>query len=285
MYRKGLIRARRGDAGLTFALMPFIVGIYEAQLKHMDAELARLFERYYQESRGVVADYPPAVHRVLPVEQAIPLSLEVFPYERASELVEEARSWGVRDCICRVQQHLVGKGCDGPVENCIVLAPVERAFDRSEMSRPITKADALRILQEAADAGMVHSTGNFRDRHYYICNCCACCCGILRAVAEFDKPAGVARSDFRAVVDADECAACGDCVSRCLFRALAIRDDACTVDAERCVGCGLCVSSCPTNALLLERRPEGQVPRPPANLKEWTAERARERGISLTELL
>jgi hypothetical protein len=111
MRAKGLIGARKGESGATYSLIPFIVGIYENQLDRMDEELARLVERYMLDSRGgSPADGGTAVHRVIPVEQSVPLDLEIFPYERATRLLDGARSWGVRDCICRVQQKLVGKG-------------------------------------------------------------------------------------------------------------------------------------------------------------------------------
>ena len=286
MARKGLIRAQRGESQLVFGLMPFVVGIYEEQLPRMDAELAALFEQYYQETQGgaIIRDAPP-VHRVIPVEEAIPFDLEIFPYERASELLEGAKAWGVRDCICRVQQRLVGKGCDHPVENCLLFAPIEGAFDHSKATRAITKEEALRILREAEEAGLVHSTANHRDPHFYICNCCTCCCGILRGVAEFGIPTAIARSDFHAVVDAEVCAGCGDCMERCQFGALSVPEEVCVVDYARCVGCGLCATVCPTSALHLERRPEGEVPPPPADIKEWAVQRAQERGISISNVL
>jgi electron transport complex protein RnfB len=285
MARKGLIHARKGDRGLTFALMPFIVGIYEAQLEHMDAEFAALFEQYFREARGIVAGREPSVHRVVPVERTIPVGIEVFPYERASRLIEEAKAWAVRNCICRVQQHLVGKGCDKPIENCVMLAPVKGAFAASEVSRPIAKEEALRILEEAAQAGLVHSTGNFQDRHYYICNCCACCCGVLRSVVEFDDPLGVARADFRAVVDATLCVGCGSCVARCQFAALSLEDGVCGVDPRRCLGCGLCVTACTESALRLQRRGEADVSSPPVSRNDWMTRRAQERGIALADIL
>jgi hypothetical protein len=74
----------------------------------------------------------------------------------------------VRDCICRIQQKLVGKGCDHPVENCLVFAPVEGVFGGSETVRAISKDEAMRILHEAEDAGLVHSPGNYQDGNFYI---------------------------------------------------------------------------------------------------------------------
>jgi Fe-S-cluster-containing hydrogenase component 2 len=286
MGRKGQIRIKKGKGQLAFGLRPFVVGFYEEQLSRMDVELATLFEQYLQETGGAgIVREAPAVHRVIPVGEAIPFDLEIFPYERASELLENAKSWAVRDCICRVQQKLVGKGCDRPIENCLVFAPVEGVFDHSEVDRAITKEEALRILYETEEAGLVHSTGNYRDGHNYLCNCCTCCCGVLRSVAEFGVPTTAVRSDFYTVVDAEVCSGCGDCLERCQFGALSLPDDVCVVDYARCVGCGLCATVCPTDALYLERRPEGEVPPPPVDINEWMVQRAQERGISISEVL
>jgi electron transport complex protein RnfB len=286
MVRKGLIRLRKGKGQLLFGLMPFAVGIYEEQLPRMDVELAELFEQYLHETGGgVIMGAEPAIHRVIPVGEAIPFDVEVFPYERATELLETAKSWGVRDCLCRVQQKLVGKGCDHPIETCLVFAPIEGAFDRSKVDRAITKEEALKILHETEEAGLVHTAGNYRDGHYYICNCCTCCCGLLRTVAEFGVPTTAVRSDFHAVVDDELCVGCGDCLERCPFGALSMPEDICVVDYSCCVGCGLCATVCPSDALYLERRPEGEVPLPPADRNEWMVQRAEERGISLADIL
>jgi electron transport complex protein RnfB len=286
MARKGQIRARRAEGQLVFGLMPFVVGIYEEQLPRMNEELARLFEQYYQETRGSGAvGKAPAVHRVIPVDEAISFDLEVFPYERATELIENAKSWGVRKCICRVQQKLIGKGCDHPVENCILFAPMENAFDDSEATKPIPKKEALRLLHQAEEAGLVHSAANNQGQIFYICNCCTCCCGVIRGLTEFGNPSALARSDFRTVVDAEMCTGCGECVQRCSFGALSVPEEVCVVDYDRCVGCGLCASACPTEALSLERRPEGEMPKTPADQNEWMAKRAQERGIDVTEVL
>jgi Pyruvate/2-oxoacid:ferredoxin oxidoreductase delta subunit len=286
MVRKGLIGVKRGKGQLTFGLIPFVFGIYEFQLPRLDAEMAELFEQYMQETKGgSITQNTPAIHRVIPVAEAIPFDLEVFPYERAVEMVESAKSWGVRNCICRVQQKLVGKGCDHTIENCLSFLPFAGAFDSSEDLRAISKEEALRILNEAAEEGLVHSTGNYRDGNFYVCNCCTCCCGLLRGIAEFGIPTAVAHSDFHAVVDKETCIGCEDCVERCQFGALAVPEDVCVVDYARCIGCGVCTTVCPADALHLERRPEDGTLLPPADDEEWMTLRAEERGIRLEEIL
>jgi electron transport complex protein RnfB len=273
MAAKGLIDIRRGEGEFGFALKPFVVGFYETQLPHMDDEMAALFEQYFGETRGGILRAVPALHRVIPVEQAIPFQVEIHPYERASELLERARSWGVRNCICRLQQKLVGKGCERPLEACLVFAHVEHAFDRSKVDRIITKEEALRILRATEEAGLVHTAGNFRDGIDYICNCCTCCCGILRGIAEFGITTAVARSDFHIVVETEVCSGCGACIERCQFNALSPAGATVVVDYSKCVGCGLCVESCATDGLRLARRPSGEIDQPPANIGEWRSQR------------
>jgi ferredoxin len=284
MVRRGLIRIKKGEGELLFSLMPFVVGFYENQLPNLDVELADMVEDYFSEIAGKgLLDTTPAVHRVIPVEESIPFDLEIFPHERASELLENAKAWAVRDCICRVQQHLLDQGCEHPVESCLVFAPVEGAFDNSKVDRALTKEEAFEILQLAEESGLVHSAANHKYGHSYICNCCTCCCGVLRGVAEFDIPTAIARSDIRASIDEMICSGCEDCLPRCQFNALSV-NGTCEVDAIRCVGCGLCIQECSTGALTLIRRDPEEIDAAPENFKDWMIQRAETRGINLEEI-
>jgi electron transport complex protein RnfB len=284
MVAKGLIDLKKGEGEFRYAMKPFVVGFYEGQLPRMDAEMAKLFEQYFRETQGGILRDIPAHHRIIPVETAIPFQVEIHPYESASELLEGASSWGVRDCICRKQQHLLGKDCGRPLESCLVFSHVKNAFDRSKVDRAITKEEAFRILRETEDAGLVHSSSNYRDGLEYICNCCTCCCGIIRGIAEFGIMSAVAHSDFYIAIESESCSGCGVCVERCQFHALSIPEGMIAADIHRCMGCGLCVVACPTNALHLNRRPENEVLLPPADIKEWRKQRLSVRSISKTDI-
>ena len=268
MARKGLIGVRRGEGTLGYHIIPWAIGIYENQLPRIDAELAELTEAYFREAGGVGYGDPP-IHRVLPVGEAIDFTLGIHAPGEARALVESAASWGVRDCICRVQQKLVGKGCERPVENCLVFAPVPDAFSHSAVDRAIDKQEALRILDQAEDAGLVHTTGNWRDGHNYICNCCTCCCGVLRGLTEFHSPTAVANSGYRATIAEEDCVGCGTCLDRCQFGALSMPSDIAQVDAGRCVGCGLCARTCPTGAITLVPLAKGERPMVPEDAAAW----------------
>ena len=81
MSRRGLIEAGRKDGALGFKLMPFVVGIYEMQVGTMDAELARLFEDYFQSGFGQMLAVQPQVHRVIPVNETVRNPMEIRPFD------------------------------------------------------------------------------------------------------------------------------------------------------------------------------------------------------------
>jgi len=216
----------------------------------------------------------PSVHRVIPIEKTIPVNVDVMPYEKASTYLDDVNAWGVLDCICRVQKKLIGEGCDHPVENCLVFSSKVGAFDRTDDIRTLSKEEALSILDEANQAGLVHSTNNARQDVTYICNCCTCSCGVLRGIAEFGKHNSVASSDFYATVDEDLCNGCEVCIDRCQFIALTMEDDICKVDTTYCYGCGLCVTTCSSEAIQLIHKEKDQITMPPETEEDWREIRA-----------
>jgi len=284
MARRGLISAGRADHGLGYAIMPFAVGFYEAQVATMDAEFARLFEDYYQQAFGPTLAVGPKIHRVLPVHKSLDADVEVFPFESVADIVANTKAWGVLDCICRKQKALIGEPCEHPVEMCMILSDTPGAFDGSPEVRALTQQGALDTLHQAAEAGLVHSVTNSQEGLWYVCNCCTCSCAILRGMADLGVANVIARSAFVNQVDEEACVACGLCVESCPFDALSV-DDAARVDQVRCVGCGVCTLVCPEGVLSLVRRPEDEVLAPPVTEEDWRAERAAARGIELGKVL
>jgi Na+-translocating ferredoxin:NAD+ oxidoreductase subunit B len=273
MVTRGLIAAGRAPGGLGYGLLPFVVGIYEFQAGRIDAELARLFEDYYQQTYRRALSMQPPAHRVIPLNASLRQDIDVRPFESAAELVRSARAWGVTDCICRKQQALLGKPCGHPLDVCMIFSDTPRFFDQKQGVRALTQDEALDTLRRAAEAGLVHSVSNSQRGLWYLCNCCTCACGFLRGLAELGTANVVARSAFVCRVDEARCIACGECVECCAFNALALGDasHAC-VDAVRCAGCGVCVTACPQEALSLERRPEAEV-LPPETEADWRVAR------------
>jgi len=278
MTKRGLIEASRTDDGLAYSLMPFVVGIYEMQANSIDAELARLFETYYQQAFRQVFKAQPSFHRVIPVGESVRVDFQIQPYENVTSILDKVHSWGVIDCICRKQKALIGDPCFHPLDVCMVLNEQPGAFDHTPAIKPLTRDEASQTLHRAAKAGLVHTVSNNQKGVWYICNCCTCSCGLLRGIAEMGVANVVARSEFVNRVDADLCLGCDVCTSYCQFGALSVADMA-KVDEIRCVGCGLCVLACPEGALGLERRPEDEIKPPPVNESDWKAARAIAREI------
>jgi electron transport complex protein RnfB len=283
MAKRGLIRAGRTDEGLGYGLLPFVVGIYEYQIGRMDAELAQLFEDYYQHAFAKVLEVNPKVHRVIPVNETIKVDLEVAPYESVTSIIDDAQAWGVLDCICRLQKALIGDPCDHPLDVCMAMSTVPGAFDHSSTITALTRDEAMDTLKRAADAGLVHSVSNSKEGLWYVCNCCTCSCGILRGMSEMGVANVVAKSSYINVVDAEICSGCEDCLEYCQFDALALEDMVMTVSELRCVGCGVCVPQCSTGALSLVLRETPVVP--PATEMDWMQQRALARGQDLSEVM
>ena len=279
MTKKGLIEAEKGKGGLGFMLIPFVVGFYENQNGRIDEEFAHLVEAYFNEALFKIMSNKPAVHRIIPLETVIPLNIEVMPYERASTYMENAKSWGVLHCICRVQKRLIGRGCNHTEENCLVFSTRAKAFHNSDAIRAITKEEALEILANADKEGLVHSTRNVQKGVTYICNCCSCSCTILMGLVKYGQLNAMGRSDFFAVVDESLCSGCSACIDRCQFNAIEVRGGICRIDRARCYGCGLCVSVCPTEALCLKAKPADEIVSPPVSESHWREVRIKKRML------
>ena len=278
MSRRGLIEAGQRDGALGFKLMPFVVGIYEMQVGNLDAELARLFEDYFQQFSEMLR-VKPQVHRIIPVNETVRNSIEVRPFESAAEIVNAMQSWGVLDCICRKQKALLGQACGHPVDVCMAMDQRPNAFEKSTTVRALNRDEALATLRRAAEAGLVHSVSNSQEGIYYICNCCTCSCGILRGMAELGIANVVASSAFVNQVDEILCTGCEACIETCQFKALSMNDALAEVEAIRCVGCGVCVLTCSTGALGLVRRPDTEVKPIPQTHAEWGTQRIASRGL------
>jgi electron transport complex protein RnfB len=119
-------------------------------------------------------------------------------------------------------------------------------------------------------------TSNYREGHIYICNCCSCCCNILRGLNELNQPDVIARSNYRALVDEATCTGCGVCLDRCQARAIDM--DGVAAVNERCIGCGLCASGCPSTSITMVRRDESEIEYVPRDDKDWNRKRAKSRG-------
>lgn len=275
LAKRGLVWFDKQGGKPRFRLAPFIVGIYEAQLENMDHEFARLFEEYMGNGGAAGIMRPqPALHRVVPA-QSVVKSEWVLPYDDVRAILLSAKTFKVRDCICRVQQDQIGRRCNFPLKNCLSFSSVERPTDPDDLSQQ----KALGILEEAEEVGLVHTVSNVAQGIGYICNCCGCCCCILRGITDWGIENSVAYANYYAAIDLDACTGCGTCRERCQVRAISEKDGVSIVELTRCIGCGLCVSGCPDDAAKLYPKPEAEIVPPPVDYATWEHERLLNRGL------
>ena len=259
MAQKGLIfRVRDGDKALYQAFQ-FVVGVYEFQLKTLDKEFCELFEEYLPYLGLSLMAIKTKQMRVIPVESSIKAVPAVETYNKVRELVKEQELICVQQCICRKEQGLLGNECDMPQETCIGFGDFAQYYIDNKMGKAINTEEALKLLDEAEEAGLVLSPTNSQDIAA-ICCCCSCCCPILKNTKMLPRPADFIQSYYQAKIDADLCVACGECIDRCQMDAIEEGEDVSNIIDERCIGCGLCVSTCPEEAISLVAKPDTTAP-------------------------
>lgn len=222
----------------------------------------------------------PSMLRVVPVGGAARREW-ILPYDDVKAFLENARSFNLIDCICRQQHNIVSeRDCEYPLRTCLHFSTAEMP----STSASISQEEALAFLDQAEEIGLVHTVSNVGKGINFICNCCGCCCAILRGIAEFGQEHSVAHANYHLVVKAESCTGCGICQDRCHVAAVKLVDEISTVDVERCIGCGLCVTSCPTGVRELELKPEGEIIHPPADIGDWVRRRKQSRGLDSDSL-
>lgn len=185
---------------------------------------------------------------------------QVIPFERARDIIlKNPDHIAVIDCPCR-------KGLEHPCEPldvCMIIGEPFVSFvldHQPDASRLITSEQARQILEDENRRGHV-SHAYFKDaalnRFYAICNCCACCCGALKA--QRNGTPMVISSGYISQVNETACVQCAACVDSCQFDALSLNGQL-NIDPILCMGCGVCINFCPNGALSLVLDPSKPAP-------------------------
>jgi formate hydrogenlyase subunit 6/NADH:ubiquinone oxidoreductase subunit I len=283
MGQKGELWAYELDGVRTFKMLPWLVGIYEFQLKIMDREFAAMCDEYRTHLGPVLIGFQPHISQVIPIEKEIPVKQEALTCHQVSGLIESARSYKLSECICKKKQGLLGQPCSKPTEVCLIMDTMPGVLESSSWGgKVITKEEAYEVLRKAEEAGLVHLTNNVESGHWIICNCCGCCCGQLRP-AVMGLP-NVVNSHYYAEINSELCSACGLCADeRCQVKAIQKGEDFSSVIKARCIGCGLCASTCPTEAITMVHKKPGDRSFIPKDDDAWLEERGRQRGVDFSQ--
>lgn len=274
-----LVFGREKAGKRSYGLLPTIPGLFEfpfmrgASTPELE-KLGKLWSEYHRD--GLLESFagnPTPVARVIPVGKSVDATLKVHPYEEVKKIIEGADFIGLGQCACRITEG----HCDKPKETCLFFDGPARFLVEKNYARKITPEEALAVLDRAEEEGLVHTSTNSADGAGFICNCCRCCCVILKGRTAFHLPHPFAPSAFFANVKAEECTGCGICADeRCPMNAIEMKDDIAVVTQEKCIGCGLCVTACPVEAIVLTRKDD--PPEVPATGREMLGKVLAEKG-------
>ena len=179
------------------------------------------------------------------------------------KIIEKFEDIAVGQCYCRQKEDFLGHTCkqNPPGESCFTLGKSARHTTKHGFTRLISKEEALKILKDIEDAGLVHKVyhlnSDLSKDEVAICNCCSCCCPTSKVSVMFPS---VNISNYTVNIDRDSCIGCGTCVEKCFNQVLELNDDGIAVKVEEeCVGCGVCAYLCPENAISLIKGPQRRV--------------------------
>ncbi|MEJ5186515.1 MAG: 4Fe-4S binding protein [Candidatus Geothermincolales bacterium] len=268
MADKGVVFCRDKEGVRGYALLPVMPGLFEfPYMKGYPPELRpridALWREYLPKLSRNFGTPSTSFSRIVPIQEEVESRPGVLPYEMVYEMIQKARVTGIARCACRELENK----CDAPREACMLFDEtctflVERGFGRY-----LSKEEMIEKLREFDRAGLVHQVNNAQERLTFVCNCCPCCCGLLRANLRWGNRNVYTRSAFTPVLDEDACSGCATCAEeRCPVQAVTLVEGLPAFDRDKCIGCGLCVTGCPSRALRLERGVH--VPEPPRTTGE-----------------
>ena len=232
MAQKGVVFEREAGGRFFYNITPFIPGFYEYVMTDpetkKDPEMAELFRDVNHILPGKILQFvnpqEGGLLKVTPVMKEVDAQRKVYSFEDVRTFLDKVDSYSVADCACRLSAKMVGKGCTHPVEDsCMQLGETADYYVRTGRGRRVTKEEAVELLESYEQAGLVHTAFSVEGEDFssFICNCCGCSCSGLRYTNIFDGNP-FARSNFRAMINEDNCVACGNCVEICPVNAVTL---------------------------------------------------------------
>ncbi len=289
LSKKGVIFNQPSSSGImVYRLLPLMmVGPFEyifmRKIKHTEREkkFAHLFSKLFDEVKEFIQDnyemINPLFLKMPPIDRTVPVlenisgkeilisvnqevdapKKQIIPTIKVEEILDKFDDIAVGHCFCRQHKDLLGEPCKETDirENCLTFGKSARYCVEHGFQRMITKEEALKILRESEEAGLVHKAfhphSNVVKDETSICNCCKDCCATWELHHEGVLPI-INSTNYLANVNEDLCVGCGTCVEKCHVSAINLNGgNIANVKKEVCIGCGLCAHFCPENAISL----------------------------------
>ena len=249
-----------------------VIGLLECQARVKDdtplrAVCTRVMNAFIEGRTAAIPTKTP-YYRVLPVQATltgesetaevavntvVPDPREVLPIDVVSEMIKKESLIAVAECYCRATKRIIGEGCEHPLETCFYFNELAQIKLGTGLARRVDYQEAMCILRDCEEDGLVHNVSNCEGQIQTLCNCCTCSCGVMKAVlrgqTNVESP-----SRYQSALTEEQCTLCGTCLDVCPVGAISMAGDKLTLDHVKCIGCGHCVSSCPEKTLYLTLR-------------------------------
>jgi electron transport complex protein RnfB len=238
-----------------FYFMPLLIGIAEWHGSKSTPQFWADFNEYLTQGYGkLYATTKVSQMRTIPVQKSISVENRVTTYDQVRAIINDSEGRiGIAPCMCREGAKRRGEPCKvtSRVETCMCFGDWADHFLKLG-AREITREEALDIIRQNEEDGLVLQPTNYRKLDF-ICSCCGCCCGVLRIQKALPNPAANWAHNFYAEVVAEMCTACGICAEKCQVNAATMdeQNGYAIINLARCIGCGNCVANCPSDAMQL----------------------------------
>jgi electron transport complex protein RnfB len=265
MALKGSLWREVKDGVTHYSNAMLVIGMFEFHLERLTEEFLNDLDQYFEEAFGeeLYRTKIPQL-RTIPIEKSITYEHSISTYDDIKQIIENCEGQiAVANCICRQAKDIQAESCRHTElrETCFLLQDAAEHYLHLGIARTITKKEALDILQQAQEAGLVLQPEN-TQRPMAICCCCGDCCGILQTVKKYPRPVELFASNYNSEVDSDLCTGCETCADICQLEAIMMVDSIATVNLDRCIGCGNCVTNCLDGAIKLRKKEEELIPPP-----------------------
>jgi NAD-dependent dihydropyrimidine dehydrogenase PreA subunit len=269
MAEKGIVFLAEANGETYYAPMWSVPGFIEMTLMKVrddipQKELAQVLHDLMKDKKFMQEVFQAETQfgRALIDNKVAETTADIMPYELVTEVVKTAKKLAVVHCYCRHKAYHTGHTCQYPIEVCMSLNAGADFVIAQKFGRPIGNDEGLAIIEQTSSLGLMHIGDNVKNNLGFICNCCECCCGILRGYHDHGIFNTAVASSFEMRVERQKCVGCGKCVPKCQIKAIRMEASKegdkprlkAVIAPELCLGCGICYRSCNQKALTLHKR-------------------------------
>lgn len=230
------------------------------------AELINEIMRDVAPHRSLAVVNPPE-SKLISVNEAVrPEVNKIYPAHSILNIFEgldEDEVITLSHCFCREHRKVEGDPCrlHLPQESCMALGPAAEHLINRDIARRITKPEAIRLIKEYQEKGVVHQVGRLMPLKDFnakydvdiLCNCCWDCCAAFGNYSRGLIPFMLKAYYVANIPDPSACTGCGTCEEYCPVRAITVSGEGVAeINADMCCGCGQCALHCPDEAVQMK---------------------------------